>query len=188
MNDTGIREKAARTAVDSFIAVERIYRHAHQTLTVLKDKLKDELKLKTESPMWYNSSSSSDPTSWIHRFRGLYLAHSKPTLELYSKKEFPLLFLQASLYNPNKTEPILRYGIIEKMFNMSEWKGVRFDEHFRYLLSDIHAEPRVGEVKASRCEAIVQFDEKPLLDVRQDSDIVELATEIGERYGNSLLK
>lgn len=188
MNDTDIRKRAARTVIDGFLVVERIYRHAHQILNVLKDKLKGDLNLKIESPVYSNSSSSSDPASWIHRFRGLYLAHSKPTLEAYSRKQHPIFFLQISMHTPKQTEPILRYGIIEKMFNMSEWKGVRFDDHFRFLLADIHADPRSGAIKASRCEAILHFNEKALLDIREDSDVVNLAQQISEKYGESLLR
>jgi len=188
MQDKNIRERAGQTAIDGFSVVERIYRHTHQTLMALKDKLKSDLNLRIESPVHSNPSSSFEPTSWIHKFRGLYLSPSKTNLESYKENEFPILFLQTSMYNFNRTEPILRYGIIEKMFNMSEWKGVRFDEHFRYLLADIHDEPKSGEIRASRCDAILHFDEKPLLDVREDSDIVDLAREISERYGSSLLK
>ena len=188
MKDTDTRKRAARTAVDGFIAVERIYRHAHQILMVLKDKLKDELNLRVDSPVRSNASSSQDPESWIHKFRGLYLSETRVSLEEYKKKEVPLLFLQMSLRNPNGNEPMLRYGVIEKIFNMSTWKGARFDEYFRMILAELHSDPKSAPVKASHCEAVVHFDEKLLLDVRVDSDIVDLAREIGERYGSSLLK
>jgi hypothetical protein len=69
-----MREKAAKTAVDGFVVVERIYRHAYQTLVTLKDKLKMDYNLKVESPLYYNPQSVADPKSWIHHFRGLYLA------------------------------------------------------------------------------------------------------------------
>ncbi len=183
-----IREKAARTAVDTFIAVERIYRHSYQTLMALKDKLKVDLNLKMESPLYMNFTSTADPRSWIHQFRGLYLSLNKISLEDYNKREIPILFLQASLYNPNSQEPILRYGIIERIFNITTWKNVRFDDYFRMTLIHLHNEQNSGEIKMSHCEAIVHCDEKPLLDIREDKDIVVLATEIGEKYAKPLLK
>lgn len=188
MDDRNIRERAARTAVDGFIVVERIYRHAHQILMELKDKLKTDLNLTIESPVYSNSSSSSDPSSWIHKFRGLYLAESKLSLEDYKRKEAPILFLQASLHNSKVKEPLLRYGIVEKIFNMSTWKGIRFDDYFRMILAELHANPGSNPVKASHCEARVQCVEKPLLDVREDSDVVDLAQQISEQYGELMLK
>ena len=184
--DKDIREKAAKTAVDGFIVVERIYRHAYQTLTALKEKLKGELNLKVESPMFSNPIYSADPKSWLYHFRGLYLAKAKVSVEEYMKREMPVLFLQASLYNPNGQEPILRYGIIEKIFNISLWKGARFDDYFKMTLIQVHDERKSGDVEANSCEAKVHFDEKPLLDIREDRHIVALAEEIGDKYAKHL--
>lgn len=182
-----MRERAARTAVDGFIVVERIYRHAYQTLMALKDTLKTEYNLKEESPFFSNPQSAANPNLWFYHFRGFYLANAKITLEAYNKKEVPVLFIQASLYNPNGKEPALRYGIIERIFNMKTWKGITFNDYFRMILEEFHAEPNSSEIKASHCEAIAHFDEKPLLDIREDKDIVALAGEIGGKYGKLLL-
>jgi hypothetical protein len=187
MNDTDTRKRAARTAVDGFIAVERIYRHAYQTLIVLKDRIKDDLNLKVESPLRNNAITTSDPSSWIFKFRGLFLSSSKIALEEYKKRQVPALFLQVSLHNPNGREPLIRYGVIEKIFNMTAWKGVRFDDYFRMILTELHAEPSAEVMKASHCEAIVHFDEKPLLDIREDSDVADLGREISEKYGPTIL-
>lgn len=181
--DKDMREKAAKTAVDGFIVVERIYRHAYQTIMALKDKLKAEHNLKAESPVYHNYQSGADPESWLYHFRGFYLANTKVTLEVYNKKEVPILFIQASLYNPNGKEPVLRYGLIERIFNISTWKGARFDDYFRMTLIEIHAERQSGHIKTNSCEAKVRFDEKPLLDIREDKDIVSLAGEIVDKYG-----
>lgn len=182
--DETLRKKAAKTAVDSFIVVERIYRHSFQVLTALKDDIKRQFNfLKEESAMRSSSQSTSDPESWFYHFRGIYLANEKFSLEEYKKKEKPILFIQASLYNPtNAQEPILRYGVIEKIFNMKPWKGIHFDDYFRMILAYIHENPKSGNIRASHCEASVVFDEKPLLDVKEDKDIVVLAKEIGDKY------
>ena len=187
MNDTDMRAQASRTAVDGFKVVERIYRHAYQTLMVLKDRIKEDLNLKVESPLRNNAINTSDPSSWIFKFRGLVLSASKIALEEYKNRQVPILFLQVSLHNSNWREPLIRYGVIEKIFNMSTYKGARFDDYFRMILTELHAEPSAEAVKASHCEAIVRFDEKPLLDVREDSHVADLGREISEKYGPALL-
>ena len=111
MNDKDDRQKAAKTAIDGFIVVERIYRHSFQVLISLKDELKTEHELK-ESPLYGSYSGATDPKSWIWQYRGLYLAAKKVSLEEYQKEEIPILFLQVSMYNPNGREPIFRYGVI----------------------------------------------------------------------------
>ena len=187
MNDDK-REKAGKTAVDGFIVVERLYRHAYQTLMALKDELKTEDNLKAESPMYTNPKSDADPKSWLYYFRGIYLAEKKISLEEYRKKEVTILFLQASLYNVNRGEPLLRFGVIEKIFNMSTWKGIRFDDYVRMILAELHTEPKPGAIKASHCEGVVKFDEKPLLDIRDDNYVTDLAGEIGEKYARLLFR
>ncbi len=181
--DKEIRESAARTAIDGFIVVERIYRHSYQTLMALKDKLKIDLNLKMESPLYMNFTATVDPKSWIHQFRGLYLSIKKISLEEYNKKEIPILFFQASLYNPNGQEPIFRYGVIERIFNLIAWKNARFDDYFRMTLIHLHNEQNSGKIKMSHCEAIVHCDEKQLLDIREDKNIVDLAEEIVGKHG-----
>jgi hypothetical protein len=181
------RQKAAQTAVDGFIIVERMYRHAYQTLMALKATLKTDLDLRTESALHSNPIVTADPRSWLHLFRWLYLAKTRVSLEGYKKKIVPVLFLQASLYNPDGEEPILRYGIVEKVFNMTTLKGARFDTYFRSTLAQLHVQRKSGKIRASNCEAEVRFDEKPLLDIREDGDIVALAAEIGQKYAKSLL-
>jgi hypothetical protein len=182
-----VRQKAGKTAVDGFAVAERIYRHAYQTLMALKDALKTEFDLKGESALCSNPQSATDPRSWIYHFRGLYLAKTRISLEGYETKQIPVLFLQASLYNRNGQEPLLRYGIVEKIFNMSPLKGAKFDDYFRATLAQIHAEPSSGNIRASNCEATVRFDEEPLLDIRQDQDVEALAGEIGDNYAKLLL-
>jgi hypothetical protein len=59
--DENLRKKAAKTAVDGFIVVEKIYRHSYQVLTALKDDIKVEYNLKGESAMRSSPQSSSDP-------------------------------------------------------------------------------------------------------------------------------
>ena len=184
--DNNMREKAAKTAVDAFIVVERIYRHSFQTLNALKEELKTQLGL-IESPLRISAQSSADPKSWIYQFRGVYLANKKLSLEEYKKQETPILFLQVSLYNPSGREPILRYGIIQRIFNMRPLKGARFDDYFRMVLARMHDEPKSGELKALSCNATVHFDEKPLLDIREDKEVVALAGEISEKYAKFLL-
>jgi hypothetical protein len=185
--DRDVREKAAKTAVDGFIVVERIYRHAYQTVTALKEKLKDELNLKVESPLYSNNISTADPKSWIFQFRGLYLANKKVFLEEYRKGEIPIFFLQASLFNPNDQEPVLRYGVIKKIFNITTWKGARFDDYFKMTIAQLHTEPKSSEIKASHCEATLESTERFLLDIKEDKDIVALVDEITDKYANLLL-
>ena len=182
-----MRQKAAKTAANGFIVVERIYRHSYQTLMALKDKLKTDFDLRAESPLHSNPTITADPKSWLHLFRGLYLAKTKVTLEGYKKEKVPLLFLQASLYNSNAQEPILRFGIVEDIFNMTPLKGALFDAYFRATLARLHAEAKPGKIRASNCEAKVRFDEMHLLDIREDEDIATLAQEIGQKYAKLLL-
>lgn len=187
MNDS-IHEKAARTAVDAFIAVVRLYRHSYQTITAIKEKIKSEYNLKAESALFNNYQSSADPESWIYHFRGIFLSERKITLEDYKKGPRGVLFLQSSLYNPNRQEPMFRYGVIEKIFNMSTWKGARFEEYVKMVLIELHNESRTGSLKTNYLEATTQFDEKPLLAIRQDKDIIDIAEEIGNKYINKILK
>jgi len=182
-----VRHKAAQTAVDGFKVVERLYRHAYQILTALKDEIKTELNLKNESPQLIQSQSSSVPKSWIHHFRGMYLSHKKFSLDEYTEKEIPILFLQTSLFNQNNNEPVLRYGIVEKIFNLVKWKNARFDDYFRLILVELHAEPSQANIKTPYVESIIHFDEKPLLDIRDDSDITTLVEDISKKYGKFLL-
>ncbi|MGV8080975.1 MAG: hypothetical protein AB2L22_13075 [Syntrophales bacterium] len=182
MAEKDIRKKAAQTAVDGFIVVEKIYRHSHQVMNSLKDDLKAKYNLKVDSPPRTSSQSASDPLSWIYQFRGFYLAYEKFSLDEYKKKVKPILFILASLYNPDGQEPILRYGVIEKIYDMKIWKGATFDDYVRMILARIHDNPKPGHVRASHCEASVLFYEKPLLDIREDKDIELLAIEIGDKY------
>lgn len=180
--DEDLRKKAAKTAIDAFTVVERIYRHSYQILNALKESIKTDYNLKKESAMRSSPQSTSDPCSWIYHFRSVYLANEHFSFEDYKKKERAILFIQASLYHPEGREPILRYGIIEKIFNMKPYKGASFDDYFRSILLEIHNNPNSGHVKASSCEASVVFNEKPLLDIKEDKDIVALVKEIGEKY------
>jgi len=179
--DDNLRERAAQTAIDGFIVVERIYRHSYEVLNALKDDIKKEYKLK-ESSLRTNTKSSSDPQSWIYQFRGLYLAKEKFSLEEYKKKEKPLLFIQTSLYNPNRQEPILRYGLIKKIFDIKPLKGYTFEDYFGMILAQIHDNQKSGQIRATHCEASAVFDEKPLLDIKEDKDVVLLSKNIGDKY------
>ncbi len=181
MNDQDNRKKAAKTAVQGFTVVERIYRHSFQVLTSLKEELKTEHEFK-ESPSYGSYTSTNDPKSWIWQFRGLYLAPQKILLEDYQKKELPILFLQVSMYNPNGREPIFRYGIIKRIFNIIRWKGIRFDDYFKMILLMMHDEQKSGDLKMTHCEATVDFKEIALLDIREDKDVSALAKEITEKH------
>lgn len=180
--DETLRKKAAKTAVDGFVVVERIYRHSYQVLTAFKDGIKAEYNLKYESAQRASPQSSSEPQSWIYQFRGIYLAEEKFSLEEYKKKVKPILFIQNSLYNPDGREPILRYGVIEKIFNMRSLKGATFDDYFKTILVEIHRNPKSGHIKAFNCEAQAVFAEKLLLDIKEDKNVVALTKEIGEKY------
>ena len=74
----------------------------------------------------------------------------------------------------------------EKIFNLTKWKGVRFDDYFRIILTELHEEPSQKNIKTSYCEGVVHFDEKPLLDIRDDSDVTTLVKEIVNKYGKLL--
>jgi len=180
--DKTMKQKAARTAVDGFKVVERLYRHGYQILTALKDEIKMAQNLKSESPMYNNSQSATDPKSWLYHFKGLYLAYKKISLDEYIKTQGPILFLQASLYNPTDKEPLLRYGVIQNISDLKTWKGARFDDYFRQIIGELHSEPRSGKIKTSHCIGATKFDEKPLLDIREDQDVLALAGIIGEKY------
>ena len=182
--DDETRQRAARTVVDGFMVVERIYRHAYQTLMALKDDIKAELNLKFESPQYSQTQSSGDPKSWIYHYRGLYLSRKKILLEDYKKKEHPVLFLQISLYNQNGKEPFLRYGVVQKLTITGTWKNPRFDDYFRELLSEIHFSQGTGEIKTLHSNGTIQSSEIPLLDIREDSDIVTLAKKIISKYSD----
>ena len=186
--EENMRKKAGNTAVDGFIVVERIYRHAYQVLIALKDELKAEYTLKAESAMLTNPKSDADPKSWLYSFRGIYLAEKKITLDEYKEQGDPILFLQASLYNAKRKEPLLRYGLIEDMSNIGTWKGARFDDYVRFILMELHSDPKQGPIKLSRCDATIKYDEMPLLDIREDSDVTDLAGKIGEKYANLLYR
>ena len=185
--DDETRQRAAHTAVDGFKVIERIYRHAYQTLIALKDEIKAELNLKFESPQYYQFQSASDPKSWIHHYKGLYLSRKKILLEDYKKKEHPILFLQTSLYNQNGKEPFLRYGIIEKLIITGTWKNARFDDYFKELLSELHFSQGAGEIKTLHSKGTIQYSKILLLDIREDSDIVTLAKEIISKYSNFII-
>ena len=70
---------------------------------------------------------------------------------------------------------------------MSALKDARFDIYFKAILAQLHAKPESGHIRASNCEVELRFDEKPLLDIRKDEDIVALAGEIGQKYATFLL-
>ena len=178
-----IRERAAQTVVDSFKVVERIYRHAHQTMTSLKEEIKTANNLRFESDVISCVQSSSDPASWIYRFRGLYLAHQNFSFEEYKQNTFPVFFLQSSIFNPDAKEPIIRFGIIKKIFNFNIYKNARFKDFVREILTELHAEREARNIRAPHCEAKVMVDEKLLLDLREDSNIEALTREISEKYG-----
>jgi hypothetical protein len=181
MKDQDDREKAVKTVIDGFTVVERIYRHSFQVLMSLKEELKTEHEFK-ESPSYSSFSSANEPKSWIWQFRGLYLAPQKILLEGYQKNQVPILFLQVSMYSPNGREPILRYGVISRISNIATWKGARFDDYFKKTLTQMHDEQKTGNLKTTHCEAKVEFEEKALLDIREDKDILHLAKEISEKY------
>lgn len=180
--DKDMRKRAAQTVIDSFIVVERIYRHTYQTLNGLKESIKKDYPFKAESSMHTNPTVTSDPTSWIVNYRGLYLANDKIHLEEYKKKSQPVLFLHCSIFNKNNIEPILRYGVIEKIDNIAPIKGVRFDDFFREILYYMHTEMKKGTIKAPHCEATVDFHDKYLLDIREDKDIISLSREINDKF------
>jgi len=182
-----MRQKASQTAVDAFKAVERIYRHAHQTLTALKEEIKTANNLKFESDIFNNAQSSTDPASWIYQFKGVYLAQQKFSFDEYKKKIFPVFFLQSSMCNSDGREPVIRYGIIRKIFNFNMYKNARFKEFVRSILTELHAEHEGKNIKARNCEAEVEMDEKLLLDLREDSNIEGLSREITEKYGKYLI-
>ena len=94
--EQNIRERAAQTAVDAFKVVERIYRHAYQTMTSLKEEIKTANNLQFESDVINCVQSSSDPASWIFRFKGLYLANQKFSFEEYKQKTFPVFLMSSS--------------------------------------------------------------------------------------------
>lgn len=182
-----MRQQAAQTAVEAFKAVERIYRHAYQTLTALKEEIKTANNLKFESDTINCVQSSSDPASWIYHFKGVYLARQKFTFDEYKQRKFPVFFLQSSMCNPKDREPIIRYGIIRKIFNFNMYKNARFKEFVREILTELHAMHGVKDIKARHCEAEVDMDERLLLDLREDSNIEALSREINEKYGQVLL-
>lgn len=72
--------------------------------------------------------------------------------------------------------------VLLKISDLKTWKGVRFDDLFREIISELHGEPKPGKIKTYHCAGDVTFDEKPLLDIREDQDVVALAGEIGEKY------
>jgi len=181
-----LRQQAAQTAVEAFKAVERIYRHAYQTLMVLKEEIKTANNLRFESDMINCVQSSNDPASWIYNFKGVYLTRHKFTFDEYKQKLFPVFFLQTSMCNPDGMEPLIRYGIIRKVFNFSMYKNARFKEFVREILAELHANNGGEAIKARHCEAEVEKDEKLLFDLREDSDVVALSKEISEKYGGHL--
>jgi hypothetical protein len=185
--DQEMRQKATKTAVDAFKAVERIYRHAHQTMTALKEEIKTANNLKFESDPINCVQSSSDPASWIYHFKGVYLSQQKFSFDEYKRKIFPVFFLQSSMCNSDGREPVIRYGIIRKIFNFNMYKNARFKEFVRDILTELHAEHEGGNIKARRCEAEVKIDEKLLLDLRKDSNVETLSKEITEKYGKYLI-
>jgi len=179
------REHANQTVLDAFRVVERIYRHTYQTLIALKDEIKSALDLKFESPQIPQSQSSTDPKSWIHQYRGLHLAREKFSLEDY-RKSTPILFLQASLYGEPPRKPILRYGMIERIFDFIEYKNPRFDDYFKKILLELHSAPRSGDIETGNCKARLDYKEKPLLDILETQDVVALAKETVAVFGPSL--
>jgi len=78
--------------------------------------------------------------------------------------------------------------VITGINNISTWKGARFDDYFKKILTLIHAEIKQGNLKTSHCEATVDFEEKALLDIREDKDIADLVKRIGEKYAKYFLK
>lgn len=180
--DQNIKQKAAKTIVDAFIVINRIYRHVYKTLDVLKEHIKTNYDFSQASSMCQNPDSSTDPETWFPHFKGLYLSFSKINLEDYRREPIPVLFLQASLYNPKQREPILRYGVIKKVSIIRDYKGAKFDDYFRRILMQIHSEPKTGIIKSYYHETEIDFTEKPLLDYIEEKDIEELAKQIGAKY------
>jgi hypothetical protein len=178
------RQKAAETVIDAFNVVERIYRHAFQVLSVLINEIKNMRPFEFESSLQSDSSSVNDPKSWIIHYRGVYLSAKKFDLDDYRKKNIPILLLQSSFYNPKKNEPLLRYGVIEHITDLKSFKGARFENYFQEIIEKLHVEPKQGEVKTPHCNARVIFDEKKLLDIREDKDVVDVSEEIRKKYVN----
>ena len=173
--------------MDSFQAVETIYRHAYQVLSALKDEIKTEYNLKAESPVYHQAQSSTDPKSWFYHFRCLYLAAEKISLEEYRTHPVPILFLQASFFKQTGIEPILRYGIVKKIEITGTWKNARFDEYFRELLTEINYDSGNKSIKTLHARGEVRFKETSLLDLRDADDVMALAKEIKETYGDLLI-
>ncbi len=138
MMDNSMREKAIRTSIDGFKVVERIYRHTYQTLIALKEEIKAEFSFKAESPLYNQSIATNDPKSWVYHFKGQYLSEKKISIEDYKKKWIPILFLQSSMFHTTDQEPLIRYGVIEEITNILGYKGIRFDDLFREIISTIH--------------------------------------------------
>lgn len=182
--DSAEHKKAARTVTDAFKVVERIYRHTYQTLTALAEELKTALELDFMSPQNPQSQSSTDPKSWIHQYRALYLSRNKFSLEDYKGRPRPIIFLQVSIYyNGSKQEPALRYGLINEISSFLEYKNPRFDDYFKKIMNELHAAPKTGKIATTHCTAKVDFEEIPLLNIRDDADIVALARIITDKHG-----
>ena len=180
--DTREREHAAQTVKNGFLVVERIYRHAYQTLMAMKNMIREEYNFTTESGLIGNAVTASDTRSWIYHSRGVCLATSRFDLDKYKEKPFPVLFLQASLYKPSGMEPVIRYGVIKKISNIKPYKGARLEDYFRGILIALHADSQQGNIKTLHCEASISFEERFLLDIREDKDVSSLVETIAHQY------
>jgi len=185
--EKNIRKAAAKTAVDAFVAVERIYLHANQVLIALREELKTGLDLKAGSYMQHQAQASSDPKSWIYHYIALYLSKHIITLDKYLDNPTPLFFIQVSLFNFDNSEPVLRWGVLEKIIKVQRSKGMNLDSLFREIMAESHNEGVKNEIKTLHCRANVKSEYQLLLDVRNDSDIHEVSKKAIDNYGNFFL-
>jgi len=182
-----IRQNAAQTVIDAFKVAGKIYRHSYQVLDTLKEKIKTDNDLKLESTIYNNTQSANDPDTWVYQFKGLYLGSRKFTFDEYKKNKIPVLFLQSSIYHSENREPLIRYGIIERMYDFSPLQGAGFHSYFRMLIWALHKKAKPGTIIASNCKGDVEFEEKPLLDIREESDLVALADKINDKYSGRII-
>jgi hypothetical protein len=182
-----IRQNAAQTTIDAFKVAAKIYRHSYQVLDTLKEKIKTDNGMRLESQVCNSTQSANDPDTWIYQYRGLYLGRKEFTFDGYKSQEIPVLFLQSSIYSFENSEPLIRYGIIERMYDFSPFQGAKFNEYFKKLLLVMHKDAAPGTIITSHCKAEVEFDEAPLLDIREDSDLLALADKINDKYGSRII-
>jgi len=181
------RKEAAKTAIDAFAAVERIFLHASQVLIAFREELKTGLGLKAASSMHNQAQAASDPRSWIYHFKALYLSKSTISLDKYLDSPTPLFFIQASFFNSDNSEPVLRWGVLEKIFEVQRSKGMNLDGLFREIMTEIHNEGIENEIKTLHCRTIMRSENKLLLDVRSDRDLHEVSKKAIDDYGKFFL-